>query len=62
MIILMNPDTDFVKQFKKQLKKNNNYCLCKIKKTPETKCMCKEFIESQEEGCCECGLYYKIQN
>nr|DAP42791.1 MAG TPA: ferredoxin-thioredoxin reductase [Caudoviricetes sp.] len=62
MIILMNPDTDFVKQFKKQLKKNNNYCLCKIKKTPETKCMCKEFIESQEEGYCECGLYYKIQN
>lgn len=34
------------------------HCPCKIDKTDDTKCMCKEFRE-QESGECHCGLYFK---
>jgi len=37
---------------------NDKYCPCKIIKTPDTKCMCKEFRE-QKEGICHCGLFIK---
>lgn len=40
------------------IKKNDGYCPCRLFKTEDTKCMCKEFRE-QEEGYCHCGLYYK---
>lgn len=38
---------------------NDGYCKCKIHKTPETKCMCKEFLHQQTSGWCHCHLYYK---
>lgn len=41
------------------LKENHYYCPCKVDKTPDTKCRCKEFRD-QESGWCECGLYEKI--
>ena len=41
-------------------KDNGGYCPCRLQKTPDTKCMCKEFRE-QEEGECHCGLYVKIK-
>lgn len=40
---------------------NNGYCPCRPIHTPETKCMCKDFLE-QEEGICHCGLYVKIKD
>lgn len=40
---------------------NEGYCLCKLLKTPENKCMCKEFIENQELGECHCGRYIKTE-
>lgn len=40
------------------IKKNQGYCPCKIEKTPDTKCMCKDFIEGPL-GYCHCGLYIK---
>ena len=58
MKITKNLDKDFVEQMLKALKKNSNYCPCKIEKTKDTKCMCKEFRE-QKDGWCHCGLYYK---
>ena len=58
MKITQNLDKDFVKQMLKALKENSNYCPCKIEKTKDTKCMCKEFRE-QKDGWCQCGLYYK---
>jgi len=58
MKITRNPDKDFVEQILKALKENSNYCPCKIEKTKDTKCMCKEFRE-QKDGWCHCGLYYK---
>ena len=61
MRIMTNPDKEFVKEIKAQLKANNNYCPCRLQKTPDTKCMCKEFRE-QESGMCHCGLYIKIND
>lgn len=59
MKIVTNPDKEYAKEVKSKLKANNNYCPCKLHKTPDTKCMCKEFRE-QESGMCHCGLYIKI--
>lgn len=61
MAIKLNPDKEFVKDFRKKLKENDGYCPCRISKTPDTKCICKEFRE-QEEGECHCGLYYKTKD
>lgn len=58
MKITRNPDKNFVEQMLKALKENSNYCPCRIEKTKDTKCMCKEFRE-QKDGWCHCGLYYK---
>lgn len=58
MKIKLNNDTDLVKEIIQQLRDNDGYCPCRLSKTPETKCMCKEFRE-QDEGICHCGLYEK---
>lgn len=58
MTIITNPDKEFVREMRKALKDNNNYCPCALERTPDTKCMCKEFRE-QPEGMCHCGLYIK---
>lgn len=57
-MIRLNTNEDLVKEIRKQLKDNDGYCPCRIQKTPDTRCMCKEFRE-QEEGECHCGLYIK---
>lgn len=56
--IYSNPDTEYVKEIKKKLKENGGYCPCRLTKSEDTKCMCKEFRE-QESGYCHCGLFYK---
>ena len=56
--IKLNPDKEYVEEVREQLKKNGGYCPCRITKSEDTKCMCKEFRE-QKEGYCHCGLYYK---
>ena len=58
MKIKLNPDKTIVENIRRKLKENDGYCPCRLKKTPETKCMCKEFIE-QDAGECHCGLYIK---
>ena len=42
------------------LKANEGYCPCRVLKTKDTKCMCKEFRE-QEIGICHCSLYEKVK-
>lgn len=39
---------------------NEGYCPCAVLKTPETKCICKEFRDAKEECICHCGRYKKI--
>lgn len=58
MSIKQNPDKEYANEVRKKLKDNGGYCPCRLEKTPDTKCMCKEFRES-EEGMCHCGLYIK---
>ena len=43
------------------LKPNDNYCPCRVEKTPDTKCTCKEFREQKSDPC-HCGLYIKYEN
>lgn len=59
MIIEINNDNKaHVKEILSALKENNGYCPCSLERTPDTKCMCREFREI-EEGICHCGLYIK---
>lgn len=63
MKTILNPDEDYVKEIKQDLKGNNGYCPCKLVHIPENKCPCKEFREmkaSGKPGMCSCGLYILV--
>lgn len=63
MRIVLNPDGKIVKAVREGLKNKNGYCPCRIAKTEDNKCICKEFRSQIEdpnfEGFCHCKLYYK---
>ena len=60
-MIQVNSNKELVEEIRSQLKENDGYCPCRLEKTPDTKCMCKEFKE-MEEGECHCGLYIKTKD
>lgn len=39
---------------------NDGYCPCAVQRTPDTKCMCKEFREQETPGPCHCGRFEKV--
>lgn len=61
--IKVNPDRDIAEAAQEGLKRNNGYCPCVLEKTPDTKCMCKDFrdkvLDREFEGYCHCMLFYK---
>ena len=61
--ISLNPDPEIVKTVKEGLKQKGGYCPCRLARTEENKCMCKEFrdqiADPDYEGFCHCMLYYK---
>lgn len=59
MAIRLSDDAELVAEIRLKLKENDGYCPCRIEKTPDTKCMCKEFRE-QQSGECHCGLFVKV--
>ena len=63
MKITLNPDKEVVETIKEGLKRTGGYCPCRLARTEEFKCMCKEFKEQiadpEFEGFCHCMLYYK---
>lgn len=63
MAVKLNPDEKIVETVRKGLAARGGYCPCVLPKTPDTKCMCKEFREQIKdpdfEGFCHCRLYYK---
>ena len=63
MKITLNPDKEIVNTIREGLKRTGGYCPCRLNRTEEYKCMCKEFKEQIEdpnfEGFCHCMLYYK---
>ena len=58
MAIKVSEDKEHVEMIRNALKTNDGYCPCSPIKTPDTKCMCKEF-RNMESGICHCGLYIK---
>lgn len=63
MAIRLNEDNSIVEMVREGLKATGGYCPCRLERTEENKCMCKEFKEQiadpDFEGYCHCMLYYK---
>lgn len=59
--IVLNPDETKRAEVQKAVKDNDGYCPCQFVRTPETKCMCKEFREQTVPGLCHCQLYLKCE-
>ena len=63
MKITENPDAEVVKTVREGLSRTGGYCPCRLQRTEEFKCMCKEFRDQIKdpdfEGFCHCMLYYK---
>lgn len=59
--IRVSDDAATVSAIRTGLQKNDGYCPCRINKTPENKCICKEFREQTTPGPCHCGLYEKYE-
>lgn len=57
--IIKNPDEEVFKSVIAEVKANSGFCPCRLEKTPDTKCPCKEFRESKTVGECHCGAYIK---
>lgn len=61
MKIIVNLDKEVVKEVREGLKRTGGYCPCRVARTEDTKCLCKEFREQSVEGECYCGLYIKVE-
>ena len=63
MKIRFNENQEIVDSVKEGLKRTSGYCPCRLERSEENKCMCKEFREQIKdpdfEGYCHCLLYYK---
>jgi len=58
LVFKMIKDKERAEKIRAKIKENDGYCPCKLEKTEDTKCICKEFLE-QGVGECHCGLYIK---
>ena len=63
MKVTFNEHKELVAKVQEGLKRTGGYCPCRLERTPDTKCMCKEFrdqiADPSYEGYCHCLLYYK---
>ena len=63
MGVSINPDKEIVALVREGLEKTGGYCPCRLERTLDTKCICREFREQMAdpdfEGFCHCMLYYK---
>ena len=63
MKVRLNEDKEVVARVKEGLKRTGGYCPCRLERSEDTKCMCREFCEQIKdpnfEGYCHCYLYYK---
>lgn len=66
MGVRLNEDKEMVARIREGLKKRGGYCPCRIEKTEDNKCICREFKEQiadpEFEGYCHCMLYYKTRD
>ena len=62
MKVEVTKDKELAAEIRARLKENHGYCPCVLEQTPDTKCMCKDFIENVAAGeYCHCGLYRKVE-
>ena len=63
MSIRLNDDAALVERIRESLRQKGGYCPCRLERTEDTKCICKEFRDQMAdpdfEGYCHCMLYYK---
>ena len=63
MKVTFNENKELVAKVQEGLKRTGGYCPCRLERTPDTKCMCKEFrdqiADPSYEGYCHCLLYFK---
>ncbi len=63
MSIRLNEDKEFVRGMREALKAKEGYCPCRLERTEDNRCICREFREQMEDpdfhGYCHCRLYYK---
>lgn len=63
MKIRLNENKEVREAVQEGLKRTGGYCPCRLERTEDFKCMCKEFKEQiadpDFEGFCHCMLYYK---
>ena len=61
--IRLNENEDIVRTIREGLKAKGGYCPCRLERTEDNKCICREFREQiadpNFEGYCHCMLYYK---
>lgn len=58
MKISSNTDIEEANRIRNAIRENGGYCVCKIEKKEENRCICDEFL-NQKAGPCQCGLYIK---
>ena len=63
MAVRLNDNKEIVNEIREGLKPTGGYCPCRVERSDETKCICREFKEQiadpDFEGYCHCMLYYK---
>lgn len=63
MAVHLNENKEVVQNIREGLKRTGGYCPCRLERTEENKCVCKEFREQIADpnfkGYCHCMLYYK---
>ena len=61
--VRLNEDAALVEQLRNAMAKNGGYCPCRILRTPDNLCICKEFRDQIADpaftGYCHCKLYCK---
>ena len=66
MAVRLNEDKKTVELLQEGLRRKGGYCPCRLEKTEDNKCICKEFREQiadpDFEGYCYCKLYYKSKD
>lgn len=58
--IIPNPDPEQFNLISQKVVDNDGYCPCLLEKNDDTKCMCKDFRDQQEEGFCHCKRFKKV--
>ena len=66
MAVRLNDNAQMVETIREGLKRTGGYCPCRLDRSEDNKCICKEFRDQMAdpdfEGYCHCMLYYKSKD